>query len=36
MLVENANKHMNIFVSNQTLINEIVSFIPVPENLKND
>ena len=29
-----ANKYMDNFVSNQTLINEIMSFNPVPENLK--
>ena len=29
-----ANKYMGNFVSNQTLINEIMSFNPVPENLK--
>ena len=34
MLVEYANKHMDNFVSNQTLTNEIMSFNFVPENLK--
>ena len=34
MLAENANKYMDNFVSNQTLIKEIMSFNPVPENLK--
>ena len=35
MPVEYANKYMDNIVSNQTLINEIMSFCPVPENLKN-
>ena len=34
VLAEYANKYMGNFVSNQTLINEIMSFNPVPENLK--
>ena len=34
MLAENANKYVDNFVSNQTLIKEIMSFNPVPENLK--
>ena len=34
VLAEYTNKHMGNFVSNQTLINEIMSFNPVPENLK--
>ena len=34
MLAENANKYMDNFASNQTLIKEIMSFNPVPENLK--
>ena len=34
VLAEYANKYMDNFVSNQTLINEIMSFNPVPENLK--
>ena len=34
MLAEYANKYMDNFDSNQTLINEIMSFDPVPENLK--
>ena len=29
-----ANKYMDNFVSNQTLINKIMSFNPVPQNLK--
>ena len=32
---EYVNKYMGNIVSNQTLINEIMSFYPVPENLKN-
>ena len=32
--VEYANKYMNNFVSHQTLINKIMSYNPVPENLK--
>ena len=34
VLAEYANKYMDNFVSNQTLINEIMSFNPVPEKLK--
>ena len=34
MLAEYPNKYMDSFVSNQTLINEIVPFSPVSENLK--
>ena len=34
VLAEYTNKHMGNFVSNQTLINEIMSFNPVPEHLK--
>ena len=34
VLAKYANKYMNNFVSNQALINEIMSFNPVPENLK--
>ena len=34
MLAEYASKYMDNFVSNQTLINEIMSFNPVTENLK--
>ena len=34
VLAEYANKYRDNFVSNQTLINEIMSFNPVPENLK--
>ena len=34
VLAEYANKLMDNFVSNQTLINEVMSFNPVPENLK--
>ena len=34
VLAEYANKYMANFVSNQTLMNEIMSFNPVPENLK--
>ena len=34
MLAEYADKYMDNFVSNQTFINEIISFNPVPENLK--
>ena len=34
VLAEYANKYMGNFVSNQTLINEIMSFNPVSENLK--
>ena len=34
VLAEYANKYMDNFVSNQTLINEIMSFNLVPENLK--
>ena len=33
-LAEYVDKYMDNFVSNQTLINEIMSFNPVPENLK--
>ena len=32
VLAEYANKYIGNFVSNQTLINEITSFNPVPEN----
>ena len=32
--VKYTNKYMDNFVSNQTLINEIMSFNPVPENLE--
>ena len=34
VLAEYANKYMDNFVSNQTLINEIMSFNPVPKNSK--
>ena len=34
MLAEYANKYMDNVVSNQTLINEIMSFNPVAEKLK--
>ena len=34
VLAEYASKYMDNFVSNQTLINEIMSFNPVTENLK--
>ena len=34
VLAEYADKYMDNFVSNQTFINEIISFNPVPENLK--
>ena len=34
VLAEDDNKYMGNFVSNQTLIKEIMSFNPVPENLK--
>ena len=34
MLAEYTNKYMGNFVSNQKLINEIISFNPVPDNLK--
>ena len=33
-LTEYANKYMDNFVSNQTSVNEIMSFNPVPQNLK--
>ena len=33
-VAEYANKYMDNFVSNRTLINEVMSFNPVPENLK--
>ena len=34
MVAEYANKYMDNFVSNETLINEILSFNLEPENLK--
>ena len=34
VLAEHVNKYMDNFVSNQTLINGIMSFNPAPENLK--
>ena len=34
VLAESANKYMDNFVSNQTLINEIMFFNLAPENLK--
>ena len=36
VLAEYANKYMDNFVSNQTLIDKIMSFNLVPENLKKD
>ena len=36
VLAEYANKYMDNFVSNQTLIDKIMSFNLVPENLKQD
>ena len=36
VLTEFANNYMDSFVSNQTLINEIMSFNVSPENLKKD